>query len=152
MTKSEQPYHYTECGLDYVYLADGYTVHETGYGPAVEVHNAVELNRKIAREIVRRQGPLTGQEVRFLRGLMDLTQQELGALLGKDAQSVARWEKAKTALPKIEDIVLRQIYLEKAGHSPQLIETAQRVGAIDKRLERVEFTEKNGRWTEEAAA
>lgn len=152
MTNSEQPYHYTECGLDYVYLTDGYTVYETGYGPAIEVHNAPELDRKIALEIVRHQGSLTGQEVRFLRGLMDLTQQELGLLLGKDAQSIARWEKSKTTLPKIEDIALRQIYLEKTGHAPKFVDTAQCVSAIGGRLERVEFTEKKGEWTEGVAA
>jgi len=154
MTKTipERPYHYTECGLDYVYLSDGYTVYDSGYGPAVEVHNAAQLDREIALEIVRLQGPLTGQEVRFLRGLMDLTQQELGTLLGKDAQSVARWEKSKTAIPRIEDIALRQIYLEKTGHSPKFVDTAQQVAAIDNRLERVEFSEKKGKWTDEAAA
>lgn len=154
MTKTtpEQLYQYTECGLDYVYLADGYTVYDTGYGPAVEVHNAAELDRKIALGIVRNQGPLTGQEVRFLRGLIDLTQQELGQLLGKDAQSVARWEKSKTELPRIEDIALRQIYLEKTGHSPKFVDTAQHVGAIGDRLERVEFTEKEGKWTDGLAA
>lgn len=149
---SDAPYHYTECGLDYVYLADGYTVYETGYGSAVEVHNAAELDRKIALEVVRRQGPLTGQEVRFLRGLMDFTQQELGVFLGKDAQTVARWEKAQTALPRIEDIALRQIYMEKMGLTPKFVDTAQRVNAIDNRLTRVEFQEKMGTWTEGAAA
>ena len=90
------PYHYTESGLDYVYLVDGFEVIETAYGPAVQVIQAGKLDRAIAATIVGLQKRLTGQEVRFLRGLMDITQQDLGRLLGKDAQTVARWEKAKT--------------------------------------------------------
>ena len=27
-----EEYHHTGCGLDYVYLLNGYTVHETAYG------------------------------------------------------------------------------------------------------------------------
>ena len=86
-----KPYHYTECGLDYVYLLDGFKVIKTEYGPAVRVVNASKLDRAIALAIVRRQKKLTGQEVRLLRGLLDMTQEELGQALGKDAQSVARW-------------------------------------------------------------
>jgi len=143
-----KPHHYTECGLDYIYLINGFVVHETAYGNAVEVEHADLLDRQIALAIVNDQGPLTGQEVRFLRGLLDLTQEELGDLLGKDAQSVARWEKKKAAIPSTEDLALRQIYLEKTGHKVKFIETARRVSAIKNRLDRVTFREtlKKERW------
>ncbi len=134
-------YHYTECGLDYVYLVNGFVVHDTGYGGAVEVEHADRLDRQIAQAIIDHQGPLTGQEVRFLRGLLDLTQAELGDLLGKDAQSVARWERSKTAIPPTEDRALRQIYLEETGHVVKFVETARRVSAIKMRINRVTFRE-----------
>jgi DNA-binding transcriptional regulator YiaG len=92
----KKPYHYTECGLDYVYLVDGFKVIETAHGPAVQVSNASKLDRTIALAVVRHQSRLTGQEVRFLRGLLDMTQEELGRTLGKDDQTVARWEKGKS--------------------------------------------------------
>lgn len=146
-------YHYAECGLDYVYLVNGYTVHDTGYGPAVEIEHADQLDRQIALFIVNQQGPLTGQEVRFLRGLLDLTQSELGELLGKDAQSVARWERKRTEIPPTEDRALRQIYLEETGHKVKFVETARRVAAITERVERVTFQElPQGPWEERQAA
>lgn len=148
-----EPYHYTECGLDYVYLLNGVTVHDTGYGPAVEIEHADRLDRQIALAIVNHQGPLTGQEIRFLRGLLDLTQAGLGDLLGKNAQSVARWERLKTAIPTTEDRALRQIYLEETGHVVRFTETIRRVAAITQRVERVTFREllPQGVWENQAA-
>jgi DNA-binding transcriptional regulator YiaG len=137
-----KPYHYTECGLDYVYLVDGFEVAETGYGPVVRVANAGKLDRAIALAVVRRQSRLTGQEVRFLRGILDMTQAELGNALGKDAQSVARWEKGKTELPPTEDIAIRQIYLEKTGHRQRFIETSRQVAELKERVGQVRFTMK----------
>ena len=75
---------------------------------------------------------LTGQEVRFLRGLVDLTQDELGKLLGKDAQSIARWERSKTRIPPTEDRALRQIFLEYLGIQQRFTDTIRQVAAIDK--------------------
>ena len=138
----KKPYHYTECGLDYVYLVDGYDVIETSYGKAVQLANAGKLDRAIALAVVRRQNRLTGQEVRFLRGLLDTTQAELGATLGKDAQTVARWEKGKTEVPPTEDIAIRQIYLEKTGHRQRFIETSRQVAELKERLESVRFKTK----------
>jgi len=33
-------FHYTDCGLDYVYLANGYTVHETAHAKGVSIKDA----------------------------------------------------------------------------------------------------------------
>ncbi|QJE73685.1 helix-turn-helix domain-containing protein [Aerophototrophica crusticola] len=123
-------HHYLESGLDYVWLSTGFTREETAHGPAVMVENATALDRAIALVIIRRRRHLTGQEVRFLRGLMDMTQEELGTLLGKDAQSVARWEKSKTSIPPTEDRALRQIFLEHVGERQPFTETARQVSAI----------------------
>lgn len=141
-----KPYHYTECGLDYVYLLDGCAITETGYGPLVEVVNASKLDRAIALAVVLHQNRLTGQEVHFLRGLLDMTQDELGRALGKDAQSVARWEKGKTELPATDDIAIRQIYLDAIGHRQKFIETSRKVAALKSRIGVVRFRA-NGRQT-----
>jgi putative transcriptional regulator len=138
----KKPYHYTECGLNYVYLVDGFEVLETAYGRVVQVANAGKLDRAIALAVVRRQSRLTGQEVRFLRGLLDMTQAEFGATLGKDAQTVARWEKGKTEVPPTEDIAIRQIYLEKTGHRQRFIDTSRQVAELRERLEAVRFKTK----------
>jgi DNA-binding XRE family transcriptional regulator len=135
----KKPYHYTECGLDYVYLVNGFEPIDTGYGPVVQVMNASKLDRAIADVVVRRQSRLVGREVRFLRGILDMTQAELGKALGKDAQSIARWEKGKTEIPPTEDIAIRQIYLEKTGRRQRFIDTGRQVAELKKRIEEVKF-------------
>jgi DNA-binding transcriptional regulator YiaG len=144
----KKPYHYTECGLDYIYLLDGFEVVKTGYGAAVRVANASKLDRAIAQIVVRDQNRLSGQEVRFLRGLLDMTQAELGNALGKDAQTVARWEKGKTEIPPTEDIAIRQIYLEKTGHRQRFVDTSRRVADLKARVGEVRFKLKGRQdWT-----
>jgi DNA-binding transcriptional regulator YiaG len=135
----KKPYHYTECGLDYVYLMDGFKVVETGHGPVVQIANASKLDRAIAMAVVGHQKRLTDQDVRFLRGLLDMTQEQLGRILGKDAQTVARWEKGKTELPPTEDIAIRQIYLEETGHRQKFIETSRKVSGLKEHVKSVMF-------------
>ena len=141
----KKPYHYTECGLDYVYLVNGFEPIDTGYGPVVQVMNASKLDRAIADVVVRRQSRLVGREVRFLRGILDMTQAELGKALGKDAQSIARWEKGKTEIPPTEDIAIRQIYLEKTGRRQRFIDTGRQVAELKKRIDEVKFKVKRRR-------
>lgn len=139
-------YHYTECGLDYVWLLDGFVARQTAYGPAVEVLRPGDLDHRIALTLIRHQPALDGREVRFLRGLLDLTQAELGRLLGKDAQTVARWEKRQTTLPATEDRALRQIYLEHTGHHVRFVDTALHVAGLTQRRERLVFQAAEQGW------
>jgi putative transcriptional regulator len=132
-------HHYTEGGLDCVYLIDGFEIVRTGHRPTVQIESASNLDRAIALHLVRFQKQLSGGEVRFFRGLLDWTQEELGRALGKDAQTVARWEKGKTRLPLLEDVVIRQIYLEQTGYKQKFIETICRVNALTERLRSLIF-------------
>jgi DNA-binding transcriptional regulator YiaG len=149
MTTVSNPdlHHYTESGLDYVWLAGGFVREETAYGPTVMVENATALDHAIAEFIVRHRRHLTGQEVRFLRGLMDMTQEGLGELLGKDAQSVARWEKSKTSIPPTEDRALRQFFLEHIGSKQLFTETSRQVASICNDVSMLTAKDtKEGRW------
>jgi DNA-binding transcriptional regulator YiaG len=137
--KKKAPYHYTESGLDCVYLIDGFEIVRTGHGRVVEIRSASKLDHAIALSIVCLQKKLRNNEVRFIRGLLDWTQEEFGRVLGKDAQTVARWEKGKTRLPLLEDVVIRQIYLEQAGCKRKFVETRRSVGALSDRRKVLKF-------------
>jgi len=143
--KPTPPHHYTECGLDYIYLTDGFEVIRTDHGPVVHIENASKLDRAIASTVIRFRKRLGGNEVRFLRGLMDWTQEELGQTLGKDAQAVARWEKGKTQLPSTEDIAIRQIYLELSGSRQKWLETSRMVSALTHQIKSIKFKAAGGR-------
>ncbi len=89
-------HHYTECGLDDVWLDSGFEVKHFGeYGTAVAVHDEKGLHQLLARDIVDHDRHLVGQELMFLRTQLDWTQVDLGRRLGyNDGQMVAKWEKA----------------------------------------------------------
>lgn len=109
----KEPYRYTECGLDDVYLLNGYHVHDTPYGEGVSVDNADELHKVIAKQLCLSKGVFSPKELKFLRKMMNLTQSELATLLRCDYQTVARWEKGQTSIPGSADIVLRAFYLSQ---------------------------------------
>lgn len=108
-------YHFTECGLDNIYLRNGFDEVETAEGRAVGIHALEQLHRVIAEGIVNKAGFLTGKELRFLRIELDLSQKALGDLMGKSDQMVAKWEKGESAIPILADKAVRDLYMESIG-------------------------------------
>ena len=102
-------YHYRECGLANVYLANGYREVETPYGPAVSIEDVSGLHKAIARGLVNTKPTLNGAEVRFIRKFLELTQARLADLLGVEEQSVRRWEGLEE-LPKQADRSVRLVF------------------------------------------
>lgn len=101
-------YHYTECGLPYVYLANGYHIEQGPFGETVAIDNVDELHRTIARWIVEHLDHLRGREVRFLRLEMDYTQGELAAAMGVQEQTLSLWERSPDkTIPAPSDRLLR---------------------------------------------
>lgn len=104
-------FEYTGCGLDGIYLKNGYTLNESAYGKGVAIDNLEGLHRAIAADIVSQRTPMTGDQFRFLRKEQELVQQELAALFRVDVQTVANWEKkGHEAIPGPTDIAMRAFY------------------------------------------
>lgn len=105
-------YHYKSCGLENIYLKNGYVLKETPYGPAVAIEDIEGLHTAISLDLLRQKTPLTGQQFRFLRKEQDLTQAELAAILGVTEQTVAVWEKQKQVpVSFMADICMRAYYI-----------------------------------------
>jgi putative transcriptional regulator len=146
--KLKEPLHYPDCGLDDVYLLNGYEMEETPYGKGVAVQNVDNLRAAIARDLASRKKVLNGKEVRFLRKQMDLTQSELGRLVGLDAQSVARWEKGQRVLKKgPAELLLRVIYQGTDQGKIDPLTILRRLDELDAPIsERRMFKETNEGW------
>jgi putative transcriptional regulator len=71
-------YHYTESGLDNIYLVGGVAHHKTPYGEGVSIVNTEGLHKAIGLWLIDLPKPLIGTELRFLRLEMELTQGDLG--------------------------------------------------------------------------
>ncbi len=104
-------YHYRECGLPNVHLANGYREVQTPYGPGIAIEDVEGLHRAIARDLVECKPALTGTEMRFIRKLLELTQARLGEFLGVEDQTVRNWESmGDEAVPKHADRGIRLVF------------------------------------------
>lgn len=109
--KPSKPYHYRECGLDNIYLLDGYEIEEMDGDQYVSVTNLDGLWKAIGLNLVANRKTFSPQEIRFIRIQMGKTQAELAHLLRVDDQTVARWEKKKCKIPGPADLALRFLFL-----------------------------------------
>lgn len=110
---TQQGYHYTESGLDYIWLANGYDIEDGPQGRQVKIKNIEGLHAAIGTMLVETKKNLTGKEIRFLRHEMLMSQTTLAKLLEVSEQAVARWEKGKTgSVPKPAESLIRLLYRE----------------------------------------
>ena len=141
-------YHYTDSGLDNIYLVNGFKVSKTVYGEAVAIDDIDGLHKAIGRWLVNEPTPLTGAKLRFLRHELDLSQKALGSLMGKSEQAVRRWEKvgAKPIDP-IADRFVRIIYCAKVVGSTGIAELIDKLAAADQaEATECRLVETDGRW------
>lgn len=141
-------YHYVQCGLDNVWLTNGFQIKSTPYGQGVAIDNAEALDRVIAKHLTEKPGRLSGREVRFLRQMLDMSQKRLGELLGKEAQTVALWEKAERVNDDV-DFCVRHIYRQAAVNSRQsYVELVDYLNAQDRQehADGMRFKETDAGW------
>lgn len=117
---SRRPFHYVECGLDDVFLVNGYEPRRTPYGEGISIKHQDALHDAIGLHLASERKVLSGKEIRYLRAHMQMTQADLGKKLGYSAQQVARWEKGQSEMPGAADRLLRVIYLERMRRSPKI--------------------------------
>ena len=51
MSEVTEMYHFKECGLPYVWLADGYEISKTVFGDVVRIEDLEGLHQAIARNL-----------------------------------------------------------------------------------------------------
>lgn len=103
----DQPFHYTQCGLDDVYLLSGFIVEDTAYGPAFSIKNIEGLHEAIVNALLIQEGVLSAKEIRFLRKHLGMTQEQFGDFIGVGAQMVARYEKGQSRMMRAVELLLR---------------------------------------------
>lgn len=141
-------YHYKECGLSYVYLVNGYQTEVIDGEEYVSIEAMDDLHRLIARLITRKRTPMTGEEVKFLRLELAMSQKSLSELMGVDVQTVARWEKGVSDVSRIVDVTIRSLYLEsldKGGPLGQMLKLLSECDTIEAQ-EKLEFHSENDQW------
>lgn len=146
-------YQYTDCGLKNVWLENGYVEIETPYGKGLSIDDLDGLHKTIASVLVDKTSPLNGDELRFLRVELDLSQKSFGEYFGKSDQSVAQWEKGK-AVHRNVDYLIRHMYRQTINRSSLYMDEVDRLRKLDRSdyQEWLKFKEENGAWEKASGA
>ena len=109
-------YHFLESGLSYVYIGNiaiSYCIQDKDI-VIPEVPKLQELLDVIWVDIILNPQPLVGEDIRFLRQAIDLTQLEFAKLLGVTSNTMARWERGELRPTAAMDLTIRRAILPKA--------------------------------------
>jgi len=152
-------YHYRECGLDYVYLANGFKRCKTASGEhVIMIDDTPGLHAAIRENVVGLPRPLTAQEFRFLRKELDVSQRQLASVVGVDEQTISMWERGNSPIQKSAELWLRAWVKECDSGKPAVRELTERLNALDRELfeleknRELEFSRRGSTWIQRAAA
>lgn len=106
-------YHYNESGLSNVFLKNGYTSECIDDEQYISIDDINGLHQALSLSIIKRHTPLTHEEFRFLRLELNLSQKLLATRFGVSEQTIARYEKNSSVIPRTTDVSLRSLYMEK---------------------------------------
>lgn len=154
MKKQIENYHYTECGLANVYLVNGFEITRLDNGDEeIFVHDIHGLHTAISNNLIFKKGPLEGCEIKFIRTMLDLSQNKLAALIGCRYQQILLWEKNKNKISRPADRLLRitlYTYLNKEVDNGEVFERINEIADLDaaavEDCNRVEFKEVKDTW------
>jgi DNA-binding transcriptional regulator YiaG len=138
-------YHYIESGVSHVYLKNGYNVETIDGEEFISVDDLNGLHRILGASIASQTRPLSHEEFKFLRIELNLSQRLLANLFGVSEQTIARYEKGQSDIPRTTDAALRSLYMESCDqHNPVsfflnlLTDSAAEHAAQDILLEEIE--------------
>lgn len=127
-------YHYTICGLDYIYLVNGFTVDKVGEEEYVSVDDITGLHKAIANHIVRNKPVLDAQDFRFLRKEFNLSQVTLGKTFGVSESAIRDYESGRRPVPPAVDRLIRAFYLNS-----DVRELIEKISELDQEVQEEQF-------------
>ncbi len=152
MSKTER-YHYKECGLDYIYLINGFTVETDEDGDEIiHIEGKSNLHRAIARSLINSKCSLSGMELRFLRSIMGVSQGCMAELLGMTRGRIAQLEskdEQESALSKVQQRLLRYVYANYMEEETILKHLIDLISEIEEKkvLREIDLAQREGDWS-----
>ena len=144
--------HYTSCGLQNIWLRNGFTVLKTVYGEATSIHDQEGLHKAIGLYLVNNKPKLTGSELRFLRKELDLSQAHLALLLGVSEPSIRGWENNRSKVTAPAEKMLRAMYAAKLNGRENINALLERLSQMNRDINssKIELEETASGWRQAA--
>ena len=148
-------YHYTECGLDNIYLVNGFEIIKNNDDEEIFIHDIHGLHKIIGMSLVSKQGLLLGNEIKFIRTTLDFSQTILAKLLGCTYQTILLWEKNKTPISRIADRLLRIMFFEYLNPEQdrtiydlinEIANLEAEVTSDEQKINKISFKEVSDKW------
>jgi Helix-turn-helix. len=130
MEKRFGDYHFTECGLDNVYLKEWLLYKCANCNAEMPLlPDPDDFTAWLAEQLVRQESRLKGNEIFFLRKALDLTGAKLAERLGVQRVEVSRWENDRQPISFHADFQLRMEVAERlltAEHVAEVMQALRR--------------------------
>jgi DNA-binding transcriptional regulator YiaG len=148
-------YHYKQSGLPNVWLANGYTMHDTAYGKSVSIQDVDGLHRAIGQALARKPH-LTGAELRFLRKELGCSQKSLAIIVSTSEQTVSLWERDRVQIPAAAAHLVQLFYLERVEGNVQVGQFLERLAQAEQQRQpktapKIRLEKSRRTWREAAA-
>lgn len=115
MTVAKEVYHYTESGLDNVYLHN-VEVYRCECGEEfASIPAIIKLSSVIGLNLIKKKTYLSGNEIRFLRKNAGLNAKSFAEFIGVNKSTLSRWENNKQDIDKSNDRLVRLVYANMKG-------------------------------------
>lgn len=113
MKKKTVNHHYTESGLDNVYLmgVDVYTCPSCDE-EYVHISNPVQLHVILAIGLALKDGALKGSEIRFMRKEVGMNGKSFAEFIGVSPVTLSRWENGETEHSNSHDRLIRLAFMK----------------------------------------
>ncbi len=140
-------HHFTESGLDSVYLKGlvrQYKCDQCGE-KYTQYANIDAIHKKIAEMLIEKDAPLTCGELRYLRKYMGLSAEALGALVEYRHESLYRYEAGDWRIPTALDLAIRRL---ASTHTPDRdYKKHDNQERKRQKVQRMEISRSNARWS-----
>lgn len=127
-------FHYVACGLNTVYLVNGYEEFDTPEGKGFRIEDIKGLHAAIAHEIISQASIMSGDEFRFLRAELNMSRKALASLLGLSFETIKKKESGENPIGKLEDATLRLLYSESRKEASTVKLTLESIASIERSL------------------
>jgi putative zinc finger/helix-turn-helix YgiT family protein len=103
-------YNFRESGLDYVYLHNIELIACDSCGNQDPIiRESKKLMRNLLIAVASKPEPLEGQDVRFIRKQLGMTQDAFSRLVGTDKTTISKWENNADPIGDQSDLLIRSV-------------------------------------------